>query len=182
MKKFLLALIFVLVPALASAAQGKDDAQLSVRLIADPGAKVYTGDSLLVSVVLYASAPIAQATCDDDLTIKGGPCRTRQLRIDRQATASQVSENGRIYYTLVWAQYVISPREASRLTIQPFKVKATLQQVTYMPDLIDQMMGARPRYREIKVAASSRPLTIEATEKPLRSTEEMLHDSRGTML
>lgn len=180
MKKLILAFFFtLLLPSMALAA---NDDNLQVRLMADPAPTSYSGDSLLVSVVLYASAPIAQASCPDDLSFKGTTYSLRQLRIDRQATAGQVRERGRIYYTLVWAQYVVKTPKAGRLIAQPLKFKATLQQIVRMPDLMGQMMGERPEYREIKAKATSQSLTIEVTDKPLRSTEEMLHDSRATML
>lgn len=163
------------------AGEKKNDAEFFARIVPDRET-VYAGDSMLVSVVLYATYPIAKAECTTDFKVKGnGNCRTRKLSINRNATASRVRENGRIYYTLVWAQYVVAPATTGKYTIPQQKFKGTLQQVVSMPDMFDQMMGARPQYKNHSVNGSSESFSFEATEKPLRSTQELMHSS-GTLL
>lgn len=156
-----------------------DAADFFVRLIPDREA-VYTGDSMMVSVVLYSAYPVAKAESVNDFSVKG-KCGVRRLPINRDATVGRVRENGRVYYTMVWAQYVLAPAKTDTYTVPAQKFKATLQQVVRMPDLFDQMMGARPEYREHKVSASSKALTFKATDKPLRTTQEVLR-SGGTVL
>ena len=51
-----------------------------------------------------------------------------------------------------------------------------------MPDLFDQMMGAQPQYREVKVQGSSSTFTFEVKQKPLRSTQEMMRSSKQGVL
>lgn len=159
----------------------KSDAEFFARIIPDR-TTVYANDSMLVSVILYASYPIAKAECTTDFKVKGhNDCRTRKLAINRNATASRVRENGRIYYTLVWAQYVVAPSAAGKYTIPTQKFKGTLQQIERMPDWFDQMMGAQPQYKTHTVSGTSEPFVFQATEKPLRSTQELMHSS-GTLL
>ena len=141
---------------------------------------LYAGDSMLVSVVLYASAPIAKAECTTDFSVKG-KCDVRKLNIDRNATAGRTREGREVYYTLVWSQYVVAPSKVGSYTIPTQRFKATLQQVVSMPDLFDQMMGATPKYREIKAECTSKPFTFEVKEKPLRTTREMMRSGAGVL-
>lgn len=172
MKQLVLFLFFV--SSLSLAASGDKD--FFVRIMPDREA-VYAGDSMIVSVLLYAKAPIARAESLSDFKING-KCRVRRLDIDRDATASRVREGHNIYYTLVWAQYVVAPAKAGSYTVPRQKFKAVLQEVVSMPDLFDQMMGARPEYREYKAAGQSEAFTFEAKEKPLRSTREMMRNTQ----
>lgn len=177
MKAYLFSILFVfLLLPLSVCAKGT----FFVRIVPDRNT-LYAGDSMLVSVVLYASAPIAKAECTTDFSIKGGNCNVRMLNINRDATASRTREGQHIYYTLVWNQYVVAPTKTGRFTIPTQKFKATLQQVVSMPDFFDQMMGATPQYREEKVQGTSEPYTFEVTSKPLRSTQEMMRSGTGVL-
>ena len=174
--------LLLLSATLSVAAKGSD-AAFFARIIPDRQ-QVIAGDSMLLSVVLYAEYPIAQAECTNAFTItnKGkNACRSRRLSINRDATASRVRENGRIFYTLVLDQYVVAPSVAATYSVQPLKIKAKLQEVVRMPDLFDQMMGARPEYKAHDVNGTSEVFTFEAKPKPQRSTEEILR-SGATLL
>lgn len=172
MKKIFLSLL-VLAAAGARAA-GRGGEELFARVVASPAA-VCAGDSALFSVVLYATAPIARAECATKFRVDGrGGSGVRKLEVDRDATASRVRENGRVYYTLVWAQYVVSPRGAGKYTVPPQRFKATLRRAVRVPDLFDRMMGAEPEYREERVTGGSEAFAFEVKEKPLRSTREMM--------
>lgn len=177
MKK-IICLLFLLFASLATFAASEEE--FFARIVADRET-VYAGDSMLVSVVLYASQPIAKAECGSAFKVSGN-CRTRQLNINRDATAGRTREGRKVYYTLVWTQYVVAPQRTGTYTIAAQKFKGTLQQVVRMPDLFDQMMGARPEYRETKVKGESKTFTFEVKEKPLRSTQEMLRHNEGTVL
>lgn len=172
----LLSILFLLCALPLSAAEKAD---LQVRIMPDRST-IYAGDSLLVSVVLYAPAPIARAECKTDFSVKG-KCRVRKLPINRNATAGRTREGRNVYYTLVWAQYVVAPDKAGKYTIPAQKFTATLQEVVWMPDLFDQMMGARPQYREVEARGASETFSFEVKEKPLRSTQEMMR-GRGQIL
>lgn len=177
MMKHLATLWIALCLALPTMAAEKGE--LQIRIVPDRN-EIYAGDSMLVSVVLYASAPIAKAECSTDFSVKG-KCHVRKIDINRNATAGRVREGRKIYYTLVWAQYVVAPTRTGSFAIAPQKFKATLQEVVSMPDLFDQMMGAQPKYRELKAEAASDTYNFTVTEKPLRSTQEMMQGG-GTVL
>lgn len=180
--KRILSILLLLCSVMSLSAKGGEP-EFFARIIPDRK-QVIAGDSMLVSVVLYAQYPIAEAECTNALKIvsKGkATCRSRRLSINRDATASRTRENGRIYYTLVMDQYVVAPSAAASYSIQPLKFKAKLQEVVSMPDLFDQMMGARPEYRTHQASTTSSPFTFEACPKPTRSTEEMIQ-SGATLL
>ena len=165
--------------------QAKDhDPDFFIRVLSDRATPISAGDSMLVSIVLYAQHPIAEASCKSSVKLTGkgsSQCSLRKLPINRNATASRVREGRSIYYTLVWDQYVVAPTAIGSYTIPTLKFTATLEEVVRMPDLFDQMMGARPETRRPQVSASSQPFTFKAQEKPRRSTREIMR-SGGTML
>lgn len=176
MKRAFTILCFLLVtlPLIA----GRDDAVLFARIHPERST-LYAGDSMLVTIMLYASAPIVQAECTSDFSIKGShKMRFRSLPLNRAATASQVREGAFVYYTLVWAQYVVSPTSVGDYTIPSQKFKATLQRIDQMPSWFDRMMGARPKVTELEASGKSQPLTIKVTERPLRSTQEIMRSGK----
>lgn len=179
MKQFIIFFLGVLFAVLPVSAAHAHDSDFFVRILSDRE-QVYAGDSMLVSVVLYAPHPITQAEAKDNFKVSGGKCGFRPLSINRNATAGRVREGQQVYYTLVWAQYVVSPSSTGKYKISSVKFDATLQQTVRMPDLFDQMMGARPEYKEISVSAKSDVFTFEVKEKPLRSTRDMMRT--GTVL
>lgn len=174
-KAFFLIILMLLCSPLQLLAKGT----FFVRIMPDRET-LYAGDSMLVSVVLYASSPIAKAECTTDFSVKG-KCDVRKLNINRNATAGRTREGRNVYYTLVWSQYVVAPSKVGSYTIPTQRFKATLQQVVSIPDLFDQMMGATPKYREEKVECSSKPYVFEVKEKPLRSTQEMIRSGAGVL-
>ena len=181
MNRIITLLLFIVTFATASAEKGTP--ALFARILPDRTTLI-AGDSMLVSVVLYAQHPIAEAECNSTFKVtgkNGGKCTYRRLNIDRNSTAGRTREGGKVYYTLVWNQYVVAPNSVGRYSIPPLKFTATLQQVVRMPDLFDQMMGASPEYKEHKEKGTSETFTFEAKEKPRRSTQEILR-SGGTML
>lgn len=178
MNRFILSLFILTLIVLPVSAERK--AELFARILPDRE-QVYAGDSVLLSVVLYASDPIAKAESTTTFGVKG-KASVRKLNINRNVTAGRTRENGSVYYTLVWNQYVVAPTQPGTYTVGAQKFKATLQQVVAMPDFFDQMMGAQPQYRDIKVQGSSPTFTFEVKSKPLRSTQEMIRSSKQGVL
>lgn len=176
MKRTFTILSFLLLALTAMA--GRDEGVLFAKIHPER-TTLYAGDSMLVTIVLYASAPIAQAECTTTFSIKGSRnVRFRSLPFNRAATASQAREGAFVYYTLVWAQYVVAPTSAGNYTIPAQKFKATLQRIDQMPSWFDRMMGARPKITEIEASGKSESLTIKVTERPLRSTKELMRSGK----
>lgn len=185
----ILLLLACLAPALALHGRklppptSADETDFFVRIMPDRSELLH-GDSILISVVLYAKYPIAKAECTTDFTVKGkgkAKATARKLNINRNATSSRTREKGRTFYTLVWAQYVVCPDRPGEFTIPKQKFKATLQEVVRMPDLFGQMMGVQPEYKEHEVSATSEEFTFQAKEKPRRSTQD-IYNSSGNLL
>lgn len=171
--------LFILLLLISLPLSAAEKKTLFARIMPDRE-QVYAGDSMLVSVVLYSSAPIAKAECLTNLSVKG-KCTLRKLDINRDATAGRTRYEGLIYYTLVWNQYVFAPQKAGDYTIPVQKFKATLHKIVRVPDIFDQMMGAQPEYREIKLQGESKSFTIHVTNRPLRSTREMMQGGAGVL-
>ena len=168
---FLLSVVFIC-SLLPSSARSESD--FFVRIYPDKET-VYEGDSLLVSVVLHASFPIHHLEEIHPFKHKG-KCQVRPLGIRKDPTNGQTRIGNQIYYTLVWEQYVITPQGTGRYEFISPQFKGILHEVTRMPDWIDQMMGARPEYKEHKVKAPEASFSFQIKEKPLRTTEEMMRD------
>lgn len=174
-------LFILLLSACSLYAKGERESEFFARILPDRS-EVYAGDSMLVSVVLYASAPIAEAQCSSQFTINGKKrARVRKLNINRNATASRIRENNKVYYTLVWAQYVVAPTSTGTYTIPSLKFSGTLQYADYIPDLFDQMMGARPQYHKKEVKGKAPDFTFEVKEKPLRSTQDIMRSGTNML-
>ncbi len=173
--------VAVFTTARATVADGKPE--FFARIVPQSNSLI-AGDSMLVSVVLYAEYPIAKAECTNTFRVKArksGKTTARRLSINRDATASRSREGSRVYYTLVWDQYVVAAEGVDEFTVQPLKFKATLQQVTSMPDFFDQMMGARPEVRNVSASCTSEAFTFATKEKPRRSTSDAVR-SGSTVL
>lgn len=137
--------------------------------------EIYVGDSMLVSVMLYASLPIESAKAKDDLEVKSkGRFQLRKLPIHRELTAGRTVEDGQILYTLVWAQYIFTPKGTGSYRIPEMKFEATLQEILRIPDFMDRMFGAQPEVRTHRINGGSEELEIEVIERPLRTTLEMM--------
>ena len=180
-----IALVAMVLVALTAAHASETDAkpEFFARIVPQSNSLI-AGDSMLVSVVLYAEHPIARAECTNTFRVKarkGGKATARRLSINRDATASRSREGRRIYYTLVWDQYVVAAEGVDEFTVQPLKFKATLQQVISMPDFFDQMMGAQPEVRNVSASCTSEAYTFSTKEKPRRSTSDAVR-SGSTVL
>ena len=134
---------------------------------------IYEGDSLLVSVVLHSIYPIHQAEETCHFKYKGNGT-VRPLCIHKDNAAGQTRIDKKLYYTLVWEQYMIAPKHSGNFEFFSPQFKAILREITDMPSWIDQMMGAEPKYKDHSVKAKSTSYKFKVKEKPLRTTEEMM--------
>ena len=157
---------------LKSHAQSKD--HFFVRVITDRDT-IYEGDSLLISVVLYASSPLAQVKAK-------GTCKTKGKHSLRARTNSQRAIQGQsrigrqVYHTLIWKQYVMTPKMTGIHCFKSPAFQGVLQKCISMPDWTEQIMGVQPQYKQIEVKAQSEKVYVNVKEKPLRTTQEMMRD------
>lgn len=171
------AALLTLGSVLQLSAKGRDDVEFFVRAIPDRHT-VVAGDSCLVSYVLYSSAPIAEAASDDEVKVRHASLRRIALR--RESTAGRVVENGRRYYTLVWAQYVVAPQRMGTVTLPACRFRAVLNVPEAPRDPFEAFFGTT-RSRAVKAEAASAKLDIKVVEKPRRTTQELLRGS-GTVM
>lgn len=172
----LLLLVGVLDVSVARALPADDKDKASdffVRAVPDRS-EVIAGDSLLVSYVVYAAAPIASLESNDEPKVRNG--RLRRLPVRREATSSRVMENGRVYYTLVWSQYVVAPKGVGEVTLSPCEFKGTLHVYPAPRDPFEAFFGTNEPPRKVKVKAHSEKLQISVKPKPKRSNSDL---SRG---
>lgn len=174
--KHLLVLMLGLLPLAGVSATAGDEPEFFVRVHPDRQS-VTMGDSCLVSYVLYSSLPFVSVESDTKVKVKHA--RVRPVGIDRQATASRVVENGRVYYTLVWAQYVVVPGRTGEIVLPACKFKACLWAESRPRSLLEQFWGIRPEGKVVEAKAANKKIKLEVKEKPRRTTKEMMRRGSG---
>ncbi len=173
MKKIVISLLLLL-PFLSVLAKDEPEVDFFVRVVAQPS-EVVKGDSTLVSYVLYANAPFSKAEIQSK-EIKVKNARVRKLSRRRGGATSQVREKGRVYYTVVGAQYVVAPEDVGTLTVPSCKFKAAFRFRESTGDPFEEFFGYGGRVFEVEREAKSEPLKIKVKEKPRRTTLEMMND------
>lgn len=169
-RTILLLLGSILHPLYAEAVTTQDDFFVSIH--ADKG-NIYINDSILLSVVIYASYPIQKIEIDNHYKIKGH-CKVRKINIDRNSAIRMTQIGNKIYYTLLWEQYVVSSTKAGNIQFISPTFHGVLQQTVYLPDWPELFMGAQPKYKIHKVKSKATRRILQFREKPLRSTQEMM--------
>ena len=101
----LLALSLLSLPAFAD----KKPAEVFMAETVLEKSEIHKGDSLLVSVVIYASQPFDQIGTAPELKIKNATVRPLRFRVEN--TQRRVRRDGRVLYSIVCAQYVVCPSE-----------------------------------------------------------------------
>ncbi len=173
MKRLSLSLLLLL-SFFSAMAKDEPEVDFFVRVVAQPS-EVIKGDSTLVSYVLYATAPFSKAELQNK-EIKVKNARVRRLSRHRGGGMSQVREKGRVYYTVVGAQYVVSSEDVGTLTMPSCKFKAAFRFRESSRDPFEEFFGYGGRVFEVESEAKSEPLKIKVKEKPRRTTLEMMND------
>lgn len=134
---------------------------------------VILGDSALVTYTIYASSPIHSAK-----TLKAAQTKNAQLRelpIRRNGTLGRVVRDGKLYYTLVWSQAVLTTRKLGVATIKPAEIEVRFVFRKSSGDVLRDYFNGTETF-EVKVKAIGQPLKIMVKEKPRRTTVEMIHE------
>lgn len=157
------------------AAKDKDKIQVDcfARVVANPNA-VIIGDSLLVSYVVYASAPVGEVKGPDRVKVKGAG--VRRLPVNARTAQSRVVENGRMYYTKVWAQYVVAPEDLGTLTIPAVEAEVTFRFRKSSGDPWADFFRENSEIVEVTKKVKNEPLKVEVKEKPRRTSRELMRD------
>lgn len=140
---------------------------------------LYLGDSCLVSMVLYANAPFESVDGVKVPAVKGARCHKRPVRRKQNVVRTRI--NGRTYYTLVLAQYVVVPEKVGTITLSGQKLSGTFRLYRKTADPFGFFFDMPRSYQSVKADCECKKLEIKVEKKPLRSTEEILRSGGGML-
>lgn len=157
------------------AAKDKDEPEVEffVRVTAKPQ-DVIIGDSTVISYVLYATAPFSDAELKDKVKVKNAS--VRQLPLGRQSGSARVVEDGKVYYTIIGARFMVTPDELGTITLPSCDFEATFRFRKSSGNPFEQFFGYSGPTYEVKRQAKNETQKVTVKEKPKRKTSEMLND------
>ena len=130
--------------------------------------EIHKGDSLLVSVVLYASQPFDQVGNAPELKVKNATVRPLRFRVEN--TQRRVRRDGRVLYSIVCAQYVVCPSETGTYVVPPLKIEGAYRVYQQAQTPFDDFFGVPRKYVTVKAKAATEKVSFETTPKPLRTS------------
>lgn len=173
----ILTLLFAVFFAVPSWATGKGEADVFARYECQRE-NIVVGDSVLVNVVIYSSAPFRKAECTTkNPKIKGGTWRLLPRRGDRQQQRVRLSQG--VYYAIVWDSYMVSSAKIEEVKFPDLQFNYEVE-VAYGEEYYDPFdpfgffhaprRQTRPESGKVKCPAFSLPII----EKPKRSTQDAI--------
>lgn len=136
--------------------------------------EVIIGDSTVVTVVLYSSAPVNTTETKKELSVKNA--HLRALRFNPNATVRRVIKDGRRYYSMVAAQYVLATERLGKLKLSACEYEATFLFRRSTGNPFEVFFGYGGETISVKKTVKAEPVEITVKEKPKRTMEEMKHD------
>ena len=115
--------------------------------------EIHKGDSLLVSVVLYASQPFDQVGNAPELKVKNATVRPLRFRVEN--TQRRVRRDGRVLYSIVCAQYVVCPSETGTYVVPPLKIEGAYRVYQQAQTPFDDFFGVPRKYVTVKAKAAT---------------------------
>lgn len=135
--------------------------------------KITVGDSTLVSIILYASAPFNKVECTTkNIKTEGG--YAHPLRIRSHNANSRVRENGKIYYTYVYEQYIVGSEKTGTLKMPELKFNAEFVIYDEPVTPYHEFWGIQPENHIANEVITLPAFSIEVAPRPKRSTKEMM--------
>ena len=141
--------------------------------------EIHKGDSLLVSVVLYASQPFDQVGSAPELKIKNATVRPLRFRVEN--TQRRVRRDGRVLYSIVCAQYVVCPSETGTYVVPPLKIEGAYRVYQQAQTPFDDFFGVPRKYDVVKAKAATEKVSFETTPKPLRTTRDAIRQGGAVL-
>lgn len=141
--------------------------------------EIHKGDSLLVSVVLYASQPFDQVGNAPELKIKNATVRPLRFRVEN--TQRRVRRDGRVLYSIVCAQYVVCPSETGTYVVPPLKIEGAYRVYQQAQTPFDDFFGVPRKYVTVKAKAATEKVSFETTPKPLRTTRDAIRQGGAVL-
>lgn len=139
---------------------------------------IVVGDSILVNVVLYSSAPFRKAECTTkNVKIKGGETRLMPRRGDRQQQRVHLSQG--LYYAIVWDSYIVSSNKVEELKFPElqfnYEVEVSFGEEYYDPfDPFGFFHAPRRQTRPENGHCKCPAYSLHVIEKPKRSTQDAI--------
>lgn len=177
-RTLLLSLLFLLTGAMlfAQSQEEKPTSYARVELSTTPK---YVGDSCLVSIVLYGNRPFVEFKTKASALrrIKGGTLRW--IGNGNVNDQEQVNDNGRVMFAFVAQQYVLRCESAGKLLIPSQKFNIQLGTYAVEENPYDFFSPTRLRLiRRHAVSTKSPQQTLEITERPKRTTREVMRSGQ----
>lgn len=173
MNRTLSLLLLFLLCLLPATATDKVDVECFAELQAQ-NTEVVVGDSTLVTVVLYSSAPVNAVETKKEVSVK--KAHLRSLRFNPNATTRIVVKDGRRYYSMVVAQYVLATEQLGKIRLTGGEYEATFLFRKSTGNPFEEFFGYGGETISVKKQVKTAPIDVTVKEKPKRTMEEMKHD------
>lgn len=175
LKYLLLAFSLLSLPAIAD----KKPAEVFMAETVLEKSEIHKGDSLLVSVVIYASQPFDQIGTAPELKIKNAT--VRPLRFPVENTQRRVRRDGRVLYSIVCAQYVVCPSETGTYVVPPLKVEGAYRVYQQAQTPFDDFFGVPRKYDSVKAKAVTEKVSFQTIPKPQRTTRDAIRQGGAVL-
>ena len=136
--------------------------------------QLYVSDSCVVSVVVYARQPILSLEQSPRTTRFAAAIQARALPTDRQMVRTH--RKNQAYYAIVWQRFMVSRNKVGEIVFPQLKFKGEVG-IYQWEDREDDFffIAPQPRLtRKIKKNCRLAPFKLPVTERPKRTTKELI--------
>ena len=161
----------------------KNDNEFFARAVLNEKNEIVAGDSALINVWIYSVVPFDQVNCATN-KVKVHGCTVRQVAGAGKHRVTQKRFNGRVYYAMLWSQFVVAPESKGSFTFPEMDFSATtyweVQQREVDP--FDPFgFFRRPKYKKEKREATSPSLKFQGVGAPMKSTQELIQSGHNVI-
>lgn len=165
-------------------AEASTGIKLFAKAEAQNEAKVYLDDSIVVSVYAYATLPFGDVEVSDKLPRVSG-CRVRRIGSARRLTQNITRVDGKPYYTILCAQYVVAGLKKGTTTFPKVDLNVVLleEDATSQDrsrsffDFFDDIFR-QPSYKQIKKTTQTTQLKLEVTTAPQKTFDQLKREGK----
>lgn len=181
LQNLIVLLAFLLMYNTAEASSG---IKLFAKAEAGNEAKVYLDDSIVVSVYAYSTLPFGDVEVSDKLPRVTG-CRVRRIGSARRLTQNITRVDGKPYYTILCAQYIVAGLKKGTTTFPKVDLNVVLLEEEDTSqnrdrsffDFFDDMFR-RPSYKQIKKTTQTTQLKLEVTTAPQKTFDQLKREGK----
>lgn len=173
-------LVFMVSPAMSATRAKPTEPEFFVRIVPQK-AEVVKGDSTVVSIIVYSSGDLQSVTCKSEKELKIKGCRVRKVSNDNQRRVVQTRLDGKVYYALVWARYMVASDEIGEYNIPEMSFEGVVRVYRRTGDDFYGFFG-RTTYKDHKMKATSLKTKLQFVQKQQKTTDELLHSHKGAFL